>query len=72
MGSLEDFQDLDGRLKEIFKWFHSHPELSYKEYETTKKIREILEEEGVEILPGNRPDRSYPGRKGRSDPGSSL
>lgn len=51
MGSLEDFQDLDGRLKEIFKWFHSHPELSYKEYETTKKIREILEEEGVEILP---------------------
>lgn len=34
-----------------FEWFHRHPELSYEEYGTTEKIREILEGEGVEILP---------------------
>lgn len=33
-----------------FQWFHSHPELGNEEFETTKKIREILEREGVEIL----------------------
>lgn len=33
-----------------FQWFHSHPELANEEYETTDKIREILEREGVEIL----------------------
>lgn len=36
---------------EWFQWFHQHPELSYEEYGTTAKIREILMEEGVEILP---------------------
>lgn len=44
---------LEEKLKEYFEWFHRHPELSYEEYETTKKIREILEETGVEILPFN-------------------
>lgn len=44
-------KDLEERLIEHFKWFHMHPELSYEEYETTKKIREILTEAGVEILP---------------------
>lgn len=39
------------KLITYFKWFHTHPELSYEEYETTKKIREILEEHNVEILP---------------------
>lgn len=39
------------KLITYFKWFHAHPELSYEEYETTKKIREILEEHHVEILP---------------------
>lgn len=38
-------------LKEAFEWFHMHPELSYEEYETTKKIREYLEHAGVCILP---------------------
>lgn len=38
-------------LKEAFYWFHSHPELSYEEYETTEKVRQILTEAGVEILP---------------------
>ncbi len=43
--------DLEHRLSEWFEWFHAHPELSYEEYETTAKIRGILEEAGVEILP---------------------
>lgn len=38
-------------LLEQFQWFHRHPELSFKEYETTRKIKEILEAEGIEILP---------------------
>lgn len=39
------------KLLEYFEWFHAHPELSYEEYETTKKIRQILEEHHIEILP---------------------
>lgn len=35
---------------EEFKWFHQHPELGFQEYGTTKKIKEILEEEKIEIL----------------------
>ena len=42
---------LKDELKEYFYWFHKHPELSYEEYETTKKIREVLEDAGIEILP---------------------
>lgn len=42
---------LEKRLIDYFKWFHRNPELSYKEYETTAKIREILTEAGIEILP---------------------
>lgn len=42
--------DLNNRLISYFEWFHRFPELSYEEYETTAKIREILLKEGVEIL----------------------
>lgn len=42
---------LEKKLQEAFRWFHAHPELSYQEYETTRKIRQWLEEEGIEILP---------------------
>lgn len=42
--------ELEERLIQYFEWFHQNPELSYEEYETTAKIREILEREGVEIL----------------------
>lgn len=44
-------EGLREKLTEYFEWFHRHPELSYEEYETTNKIREILLEAGVEILP---------------------
>ena len=42
---------MDKKWIDIFKWFHSHPEVGFAEYETTKRIREILKEEGVEELP---------------------
>ncbi|MCM1386211.1 MAG: amidohydrolase [Bacillus sp. (in: Bacteria)] len=44
-------QELERELKEAFYWFHRHPELSYEEYETTKKIREFLAAHDIEILP---------------------
>lgn len=37
-------------LEEEFKWFHSHPELSFEEFETTKRVRQLLENAGIEIL----------------------
>lgn len=35
----------------VFKWFHENPELSLQEKATTGKIRQILEGEGIEIIP---------------------
>lgn len=43
--------ELEKELIGYFEWFHRNPELSYEEYETTEKIREILTKAGVEILP---------------------
>lgn len=37
-------------LEEEFKWFHSHPELSFEEFETTKRIKELLVDIGIEVL----------------------
>lgn len=48
---MEKCENLEKKLTEWFEWFHRHPELSYEEYGTTDKIREILTKEGVEILP---------------------
>ena len=33
---------------EMRRWFHAHPELSCKEYETSKKIKEELDKAGIE------------------------
>ena len=44
-------KEFEEKMMEYFEWFHKHPELSYEEYETTDKIREILMKAGVEILP---------------------
>lgn len=41
---------MEENLRQWFEWFHRHPELSYEEYKTTAKIREILTDCGVEIL----------------------
>ncbi|MFZ5435313.1 MAG: M20 metallopeptidase family protein [Bacillota bacterium] len=41
---------LAGRLSGIRRDFHMHPELSFKEFETSRKIAEILSEAGIEIV----------------------
>lgn len=33
--------------KEQFFWFHSHPELSLEEYNTTKRIHQVLSDHGI-------------------------
>jgi amidohydrolase len=38
-------------LFDHFTWFHENPELSFAEHETTRRIKAVLEEWGVEILP---------------------
>jgi amidohydrolase len=45
---MENFEQY---LIENFKWFHRHPELPYQEAETTARIRQLLSEAGIEILP---------------------
>lgn len=42
---------LQEKLDEYFEWFHKNPELSYEEYATTAKIKEILKTEGLEFFP---------------------
>lgn len=44
-------KELEEYLIRQFEWFHRHPELSYEEVETTAKIRELLTEAGVEVVP---------------------
>ncbi|KAB7786518.1 amidohydrolase [Bifidobacterium cebidarum] len=41
---------LQQELETYYTWFHQHPEPSYQEHETTKRIAEILEEHGITIL----------------------
>lgn len=38
------------KITEEFYWLHQHPELSFQEYETTKRLRKDLEEGGIKIL----------------------
>lgn len=38
------------QITETFYWFHQNPELSFEEYETTRRIREFLEYHKVHIL----------------------
>ena len=38
-------------IEQEFYHFHSHPELSYQEFETTKRLKEDLEKNGIKILP---------------------
>lgn len=47
----QDHGKLEQYLIGQFEWFHRHPELSYEEVNTTGKIRELLTEAGIEILP---------------------
>lgn len=44
-------QGIFQKQKNWFRHFHRYPELSMKEYKTTNKIKEILKELGITILP---------------------
>lgn len=44
-------KQLNSYLQEQFQWFHANPELSYEEFETTKRLHQLLVQADVEILP---------------------
>ena len=45
-------KDYENSLAELFVWFHSHPELSFREYETAARLADELREAGVEVTEG--------------------
>ena len=45
-------KDYDESLADLFVWFHSHPELSFREYETSARLAEELSAAGVEVTEG--------------------
>ena len=45
-------KDYDESLADLFVWFHSHPELSFREYETAARLAEELRSAGVEVTEG--------------------
>ena len=47
---MNQIEPMEQYLKEEFAWFHRHPELSYEEFETTKRIRAALERADIRIL----------------------
>jgi len=45
-----DSNHLNQTLISVYKELHQNPELSYEEYQTTKRLRELLEKADIEIL----------------------
>ena len=45
-------KDYEQSLAELFVWFHSHPELSFREYETAARLAEELRSAGIEVTEG--------------------
>jgi len=45
-------EDYEASLAELFVYFHSHPELSFREYETAARLAEELRSAGVEVTEG--------------------
>ena len=43
-------QEILQKITDEFYWFHRHPELSYEEVETTKRLRDDLAAAGIEVL----------------------
>ncbi|MGN0915872.1 MAG: amidohydrolase [Succinivibrio sp.] len=53
-------------IEQEFYHFHSHPELSYQEFETTERIKHDLASHGIEVLPLNL-ETGAVGRIGNGD-----
>ena len=47
---MAGIENIEAYIEDEFRWFHRHPELSYEEVETTKRIRSSLERAGIRIL----------------------
>ena len=47
---LEHLETISAYITEEFYWLHRHPELSYEEQETTKRVRAALSEAQIRIL----------------------
>jgi amidohydrolase len=45
-------EDYEARLADLFVFFHSHPELSFREYQTAARLAEELRAAGVEVTEG--------------------
>lgn len=45
-----EIEGIRGELLTNYEWFHRHPELSNREFETTARITRILQDHGIEIL----------------------
>ncbi len=45
-------EDYDAYLADLFVYFHTHPELSFLEYETAARLAEELRQAGVEVTEG--------------------
>ncbi len=44
--------DYESSLAELFVWFHSHPELSFREYRTAARLAEELRAAGIDVTEG--------------------
>ncbi|SFS88597.1 amidohydrolase [Succinivibrio dextrinosolvens] len=45
--------DIKEYIEKEFYYLHQHPELSYREFKTTERLRQDLVDNGIEILPYN-------------------
>ena len=50
MNSLALATEFEEELIRLRRYFHAHPEVSWEEWNTQKKIIEILEQEGIRTL----------------------
>ncbi|MFL0247817.1 M20 metallopeptidase family protein [Candidatus Clostridium stratigraminis] len=46
---LKKAEELKGELIDLRRYFHTHPELGFEEYETSRKIKAFLLDEGIEF-----------------------
>ncbi len=47
---MKQRESITRTITEEFYWFHRHPELSFEEFETTKRLRKALGAAGIRIL----------------------
>ena len=48
--SMAQVEETKKLVEDTFYWLHRHPELSYEEFETTKRLSQVLTSVGVKIL----------------------